>query len=588
MKSLEISKDNRVLEKKLLNKKTLLIGRSPHCDIVLRNKNIKHVHFILESLTDDLDSAAEQEWTVLDISEKQNNGFGVILNNQDKQHLNSYDFRIIEDKLAESEIAKGSLKRSLKPNETTTSFIESESSQNFDQVLEITVLKKDIDTVLDILHYSYNKNKNQNIQIPHEKNKIVRLSIHNGKKTFSLNKIQPQDILMNKMDIIPSDQIEKVLFDLQDFIQLETTDYVYFIRLLKKESIQITQKSFFSEKVTQALLISFVLLAFIIYAFNFLIKGEIKIKSPPPARVVTVEIKKVIPPEVPSTPEPMKEETMQEVAPKAEIAVSQLTNKASSGESRVIKNPEKPSKAGLNNTSQTKNINTVGILGKLKKSTGTGGNLGKVSADMVLNQGVISDLATGQEGNIVIKQGAMGQLGGKSKTSGSGNGLAEASTTLSGADVVDGNSAGSIAAKGGKSQYSMGEGSGNRIGGNSTNSNLNGGLSDIGGEGSMSVSGGLDKDAVRRAIAEHRRAIRNCYETALLTKSTLQGRLTYKWTISPNGIVTSIALQNSSIGYPTFEECIEGIIREIQFPIAQNKQSTLVIYPFVFQGKAKN
>ena len=184
----------------------------------------------------------------------------------------------------------------------------------------------------------------------------------------------------------------------------------------------------------------------------------------------------------------------------------------------------------------------------------------------------------------------MGTIG-RSKGKVDPNALAQASTTLSGVSKVDGGSAGAIAMAGGKSRFSSGsqlnglQGAGGSGAGNAAGTGTQSSGSGFDRGEAMSAVGGLDKDAIRKALRENRRAIANCYETALLTKRQLDGRMTFRWVISIEGSVTSIKLQNSEIQMPTFESFVESVIKAIKFPQSPNKSTTTVIYPFAFQGK---
>lgn len=250
-------------------------------------------------------------------------------------------------------------------------------------------------------------------------------------------------------------------------------------------------------------------------------------------------------------------------------------------------NPNGKNQVGLNAPAPKANVNAVGVLGALGQTKGKGG---KVSADMVINEGVISQTVSGPSGKIVVKQPPAGVIG--TGTGGSGGkittNLGAASTTLNVKDVV-GDSSGSAILGGNRTGgdgvtigYGTGEGDAYGAGVGSKRGVGNGMGKDAYGE---QVVGGLDKESVRRALASHKGEIRTCYERALRANSKVGGRVSYRWTISPKGPVVNIRLLRSQVNSPTLEGCVQNVIKDIVFPVAPNGQQTIVIYPFEFMSK---
>ena len=101
----------------------------------------------------------------------------------------------------------------------------------------------------------------------------------------------------------------------------------------------------------------------------------------------------------------------------------------------------------------------------------------------------------------------------------------------------------------------------------------------------MEVQGGLTKEQVRQAISDNKRALRNCHEQFLTYKKDLGGRIVMRWKINGDGPVETISTQASNTAYPNFDSCVVEVIKKIVFPKAPNGNSTIVIYPFLFQPK---
>jgi hypothetical protein len=151
---------------------------------------------------------------------------------------------------------------------------------------------------------------------------------------------------------------------------------------------------------------------------------------------------------------------------------------------------------------------------------------------------------------------------------------------LSGSKDFDAAATGPIAKVGGKSGYGVGSALGGE--GKGAGSGFEFGSLDVGG---MKVSGGLDRETVRRVIASYRNQIRTCYEKALLSRAKLQGRILYTWNITAAGPVSTAEITKSTVGSPTLESCVLEVIKGMNFPVAGNGNPTTVIYPFEFQSR---
>jgi len=104
--------------------------------------------------------------------------------------------------------------------------------------------------------------------------------------------------------------------------------------------------------------------------------------------------------------------------------------------------------------------------------------------------------------------------------------------------------------------------------------------------GIVKARGRLDKEIIRRVIRSHLKEVKFCYETELVRKPDLYGRLTIQFTITPTGTVSSSAVERSSVGNRAVEQCIASAVRRWTFPQPEDGGIVLVNYPFVLQSPA--
>jgi outer membrane biosynthesis protein TonB len=614
MKTLVISRNSKELVRVPLNRKSVLAGRSPSCDAVVRYKGVKPVQFLIEHVSENLTENTAQKnpvedfetgfWTLIDVSENhpeeaRSGGAGIVLDDS-KQGFNGFDFQIVVDTLQATDLKKGVLSRSLDHS--------SGAGGDDRSVIEVVYFRKDIDIVTNISHLNRKKTSKKIKLFPQQLPDFVFEweNTPDVKATIRSDAPQGKAEVFRRGERITPDFIESktIAIGKDDMIHIETSNDDFYLRLVPEMNVELEKFSWFKDYMVRAMLGALALISMIVFVVhNFSAPVEEKVE---PARIIHIEMPKPEPvkTEPPPPPEEEKVEVVEDqkkntnpepekkeapVQKRTDIAVTKPTKQpVAASKPTIVKAPQEKPKVGLNNTAKPANVNTMGLLAKLKN--GQKATNQKVSADQVLNQGVVSETMTGDSGTVVVNKAPQGVIG-KQKGPVNPNALAEASSSLSGATTADASSKGAMAMQGGSGRFSSG-------------SQLNG-LKGTGGSGAgehagtgtaatgsgfdrgeaMSAVGGLDKDAIRKALRENRRAIANCYETALLTKKQLDGRMTFRWVISVEGSVSSIKLQSSDINLPIFESCVEGVIRSIKFPQAPNKTTTTVIYPFAFQGK---
>ncbi len=94
---------------------------------------------------------------------------------------------------------------------------------------------------------------------------------------------------------------------------------------------------------------------------------------------------------------------------------------------------------------------------------------------------------------------------------------------------------------------------------------------------------GLGSKQVMAVVQKHLSAVQRCYERALFNQPNLSGRIEYEWTISPKGKVKSVSVRRSEAsGDKALNDCVKKVFRKMKFPSATNGQSTITSIGFPF------
>jgi TonB family protein len=101
------------------------------------------------------------------------------------------------------------------------------------------------------------------------------------------------------------------------------------------------------------------------------------------------------------------------------------------------------------------------------------------------------------------------------------------------------------------------------------------------------VEEGLSKDEVGRVIHEHIGEVRYCYESAMIRKADIQGKLVLDFTIGAPGNVKSAAINSSTLGDSGLDQCILSHLMKWRFPKPRGGASVAVSYPFVLKSLGK-
>lgn len=94
------------------------------------------------------------------------------------------------------------------------------------------------------------------------------------------------------------------------------------------------------------------------------------------------------------------------------------------------------------------------------------------------------------------------------------------------------------------------------------------------------IEGGLDRDQVNAVVQRNFMQVRYCYEKGLQTKSSLSGRVSVHFIISPSGSVSLAKIDNTSLDSKQVESCIVQKLRGWKFPRPKGNVAVKVTYPF--------
>lgn len=622
MKIILFKKNQKEIGRLSPDKRNMLVGRAPICDLVLRKEDLKPIHFMIEWMGEGSFDPYVGLWSLIDISHKDGDvkkdsysGEAFILTDSPVQ-IGEFEVSMEEEKLAASPISKGVLTRSLDIESSAVGGIKPE----LDRVLELVTYNTEIDVVTSVNHFSKDLLQ-KGIKI----NSLPKINFTYSSQSANLVTIEnlgDENVtdLYNRADRIIDkfkDIGDKITVDDDDFYLMYSPENAYYIRWVNKYDVHPPPSAWKKDPVIVTLIIVVICMFLMGIGIRFIDKTTTT-EIPKPLRVAKIEVIDYTqkPEDTPSLPvyeQEVKKEEIQDAPPdkveekkkeasptEKELAKQQAmdakpteTKKAKAtpaqGKRATIKNVDENLELsqGLNQKGEIKNVNSVGLLGKLggSKKVGSG-----ISAEAVIAKVKPTNSASGETGKVQVLQPPMGKVnltntGRTQADDGDDSGLSAAATTLKMDNVAKGAKISGMASS--KATGSIGTGA---FGGNQKDGEGNGSIKSLGGNidletKAMEVQGGLTKEQVRQAIADNRRALRNCHEQFLTFKKDLGGRLVLRWKINGEGPVDTINTQASNTSYPNFDSCVTDVIKKIVFPKAPNGNSTVVIYPFLFQPK---
>lgn len=98
------------------------------------------------------------------------------------------------------------------------------------------------------------------------------------------------------------------------------------------------------------------------------------------------------------------------------------------------------------------------------------------------------------------------------------------------------------------------------------------------------VRGRLAPERIRSVVVEHLELFARCYDEGRRTSPTLQGKVTVKFEIDPNGIVTKSADARSDLPDAAVVQCVVDVYRTLRFPKPESGVVT-VYFPLIFNPR---
>lgn len=576
MRILSVSRNGRELANETLTSPLVLIGRSPTCDLVLRAKGVRPVHFLVEWVGAGTFGEDEGVWTVFDISHtsgqekdsgSQGAGEGVVIGEKPVK-AGGFDFSFRTDRLHETTLKGGTLTESFQEKKMD----KLATTGNYQ--LEVVSIREDSGSVSHVRHLDPIRGGTRRTIVPHVPLISVEWSAEKSGVPVNIDTSRLQDakVYLGVAALLAGkpEEAKSAKLTPGELVQIQWQKSDHYFRLVPQIQVPPAPLSLFRDPFYRWALGTTVLLAGLFFALrNADIVPPEALKEPP--RVAKIEIRNVDLKEMPPPPEPPVEPPPEEKPPEEkpkppapeppkEKKAEEEPKKADSAPKAKLVKASKDKKTGgiVNSPAPKANVNSIGLLGALKPQKS-----GTVAADKLINEGIISNTASGKEGNIVVQQAPSGVVG--KKTTGVG-GLVGAYSKPTMGDSQSGSSVSQIAGTGHAdgSDYKQ---------------------SEFAASDEFTADGGLDKDSVRKTLAAYKRDIRTCYDRALMLNPKTGGRIVYKWRIAPTGAVEWINLTSNTSDSPGLASCVQGVIKGIRFPKAGNGKPTIVIYPFQFARK---
>ncbi|MCB0370362.1 MAG: hypothetical protein KDD45_13295, partial [Bdellovibrionales bacterium] len=295
MKVLVLKKENKEIGRVTPDRRSLVIGRSPVCDMVVRKEeHIKPLHFLLEWMGEGDFDPYTGFWTVIDISaagakkiNKNYSGEAHVLMDAEIE-VGGYHFSFIEEKLAQSALAKGVISRSLEYENDEKVFVKNDS----DSVLELVTYSRSNDIVTSINHFSKDIlqkgitiNSLSKINFTYNPQKPNLLSMENLGEENLLDIYNRSERLSDDF----SKEHSVCTLDVEDFYLLYSEENAYYLRWVPKAMVSPPKKK--KKKDPVILTLVFVTIAMFVIGLTMRsIERPQTLEIPKPPRVARVEV----------------------------------------------------------------------------------------------------------------------------------------------------------------------------------------------------------------------------------------------------------------------------------------------------------
>jgi hypothetical protein len=99
--------------------------------------------------------------------------------------------------------------------------------------------------------------------------------------------------------------------------------------------------------------------------------------------------------------------------------------------------------------------------------------------------------------------------------------------------------------------------------------------------GATAVSGRLPPEVIQRIVRQNFGRFRLCYENGLRNKPQLQGKISVRFVIEPDGAVSSVANAGSDLPDAGVVSCVTRAFKNLSFPQPESGK-VVVVYPLMF------
>jgi hypothetical protein len=99
--------------------------------------------------------------------------------------------------------------------------------------------------------------------------------------------------------------------------------------------------------------------------------------------------------------------------------------------------------------------------------------------------------------------------------------------------------------------------------------------------GDGGVRGSGDKELIRTIIRRHIDEVKRCYESKLMSRPQLSGRLVIQFVIDARGLVTASQVQSSTLDDRDVDACVGRAVCGWEFPKPLGGGIVIISYPFL-------
>lgn len=101
----------------------------------------------------------------------------------------------------------------------------------------------------------------------------------------------------------------------------------------------------------------------------------------------------------------------------------------------------------------------------------------------------------------------------------------------------------------------------------------------------ISIRGGMSREAVLQVVNSHLDEIRDCYERELLHSPGLTGKIVLEWLIREDGSVGYAKVAFTNIGHSSdLHLCVQALVTAWKFPKPTDGHEVVVTFPFLFEN----